>query len=89
VFALLLGVGTGYVRGYFTLGEVGEEVTVVIASGDSLSVVAAKLEAAGVVEHAGAFVLRTQSDGYSKQLKPGTYVLLRNQPTYTPSPKAT
>ena len=79
-FALLLGMGAGYTRGYFSGGEVGEEVTVVIASGDSLSTVAAKLEAAGVVEHAGAFVLRTESDGYSKQLKPGTYLLRRNQP---------
>ena len=80
VFALLLGMGAGYARGYFASGELGEEVTVVIASGDSLSTVAGKLEAAGVVEHAGAFVLRTQSDGYSKQLKPGTYLLRRNLP---------
>lgn len=80
VFALLLGLGAGYARGYFASGELGEEVTVVIASGDSLSTVAGKLEAAGVVEHAGAFVLRTESDGYSKQLKPGTYLLRRNQP---------
>lgn len=79
VFALLLGMGAGYVRGYFASGDPGEEVTVVIASGDSLSTVAGKLEAAGVVEHAGAFVLRTQADGYSTKLKPGTYLLRRNQ----------
>lgn len=78
--ALLLGVATGYVRGYFTGGEIGQEVTVVIASGDTLSAIATKLEEAGVVEHAGAFIVRVQKDGYSSQLKPGTYVLRENEP---------
>ncbi|MEZ5125654.1 MAG: endolytic transglycosylase MltG [Thermoleophilia bacterium] len=80
LFALLLGLATGYVRGYFAEGEAGEEVTVVIASGDSLSTIAGKLQEAGVVEHAGAFVIRAQRDGYSSQLKPGKYVLRKGQP---------
>lgn len=78
--ALLLGVATGYARGYFTGGEIGDEVTVVIAAGDTLSAIATKLEEAGVVEHAGAFIVRVQKDGYSSQLKPGTYVLRENEP---------
>lgn len=80
VLALALGVATGAVRGYFAVGEAGARVTVEIASGDSLNTIATRLEEAGVVEHAGAFILRAQSDGYSQQLKPGTYLLLENQP---------
>lgn len=80
ILALLFGVGAGYARGYFSSSAVGEEVTVVIAAGDSLSTIADKLEAAGVVEHAGAFVVRAKSDGYSSQLKAGTYRLRENEP---------
>ncbi len=80
VIALLVGVGAGYARGYFSSSAVGGEVTVVIASGDSLSTIADKLEAAGVVEHAGAFVVRAKSDGYSSQIKAGTYRLRENEP---------
>ena len=80
ILALLAGVGSGYARGYFSASAVGEEVTVVIAAGDSLSAIADKLEAAGVVEHAGAFVVRAKSDGYSSQLKAGTYRLRENEP---------
>lgn len=78
--AFILGLGTGYVRGYFAQGEVGAQVNVIVANGDSLSAIATKLQEAGVIEHAGAFILRVQSDGYSSQLKPGTYVLNANQP---------
>ncbi len=80
VFALLLGLATGYVRGYFAAGAVGDEVTVVVADGDSLSTIAGKLEKAGIIEHAGAFLVRVQTDGYSGELKPGTYVLRENEP---------
>ncbi len=80
VLALLLGLAVGYVRGYFSAGDVGQEVTVVVSPGDTLSAIATKLESAGVVEHAGAFVVRVQADGYASQLKPGTYALRENEP---------
>ena len=78
--AFILGLGTGYVRGYFTEGALGAEVSVKIVSGDSLNAIATKLQEAGVVEHTGAFMLRVQADGHASELKPGTYVLTENLP---------
>jgi UPF0755 protein len=78
--ALLLGLATGYVRGYFSSGEIGDEVVVVIEAGDTLNAIATKLEEAGVVRHAGAFMVRVQADGASGDLKPGTYALHVNEP---------
>lgn len=80
VFALVLGFATGYVRSYFASGEVGAPVTVVIERGDSLSTIASKLEQAGVIAHAGAFLVRVQGDGHSTELKPGVYALRQNEP---------
>jgi len=78
--AFVLGVGTGYARGYFSTGEVGDTVEVVVPQGASLSTIAAELEAKGVVKHARAFVIRAESDGYATKFKPGTYTFHQNEP---------
>jgi len=80
VLAFLAGVGTGYARGYFSTGDVGATVRVVIPSGASLSAIAAELEAKGVVKHARAFVIKAEGDGFATRFKPGTYTLHRNEP---------
>jgi UPF0755 protein len=53
---------------------------VVIPKGASLSEIAGDLQRAGVVHHAGAFVLKADGDGYGSRLQPGTYRLRRNEP---------
>ena len=78
--AFILGVGTGYARGYFSTGTVGGTVKVVVPVGATLSSIAAELEAKGVVKHARAFVIRAESDGYATKFKPGTYTFRRNEP---------
>lgn len=78
--AFVLGMGTGYARGYFATGAVGDEVTVVVPVGASLATIADRLAAKGVVKHARAFVIRAQSDGYSTKFKPGTYTFHQNEP---------
>ena len=80
VLAFVVGVGTGYARGYFATGEVGATVKVVIPDGASLSAIAAELESKGVVKHARAFVIKAEGDGYATRFKPGTYTLHRNEP---------
>jgi UPF0755 protein len=82
VLAFIVGLGVGYVRGYFapSTGAVGRMVTVVIPPGASLSAIAGKLEAKGVVRHARAFVIRAESDGDAAKFKPGTYRLHENEP---------
>jgi UPF0755 protein len=80
VFALILGLGTGYARGYFAAGKVGRQVTVVVPVGATLTSIAAELEAKGVVKHAGAFVMRAESDGYATRFMPGTYTFHQNEP---------
>ena len=82
VFAFIIGLGVGYARGYFapSSGATGREVTVTIPPGASLSAIAGKLEANGVVRHARAFVIRAESDGYATKIKPGTYRLHENEP---------
>ena len=80
VFAFILGLGTGYARGYFASGDVGRSVTVVVPEGATLSSIAAELEAKGVVKHARAFVIRAESDGYATKFKPGTYSFHQNEP---------
>ena len=80
VLAFVIGVGTGYARGYFSTGQVGGTVKVVIPNGASLSAIAAELEAKGVVKHARAFVIKAEGDGYATRFKPGTYTLHRNEP---------
>jgi len=80
VFAFVLGLGTGYARGYFASGAVGRKVTVVVPVGATLSSIASELEAKGVVKHARAFVIRAQSDGYASKFMPGTYTFHQNEP---------
>jgi UPF0755 protein len=80
VLAFGIGVATGYARGYFSTGAEGKAVTVVVPQGASLSAIADKLEAKGVVKHARAFVIQAQSDGYATKFKAGTYRLHVNEP---------
>lgn len=80
VFAFILGLGTGYARGYFASGDVGRRVTVVVPMGATLSSIASELEAKGVVKHARAFVIQAESDGYATKFMPGTYTFHQNEP---------
>jgi UPF0755 protein len=80
LLALILGLGAGYARAYFSDGEVGATVTVVVKEGENLSSIAAQLEEKGVVKHARAFVIRAESDGYSTRFMPGTYTFRVNEP---------
>jgi UPF0755 protein len=80
LFALILGLGTGYARGYFASGDLGRRVTVVVPVGATLSSIAAQLEAKGVVKHARAFVIHAESDGYATKFMPGTYTFHQNEP---------
>jgi len=79
VLAFILGLGVGYAQGYFASGDIGREVTVVVPTGATLSSIASKLEAKGVVKHARAFVIRAESDGYATKFMPGTYTLHENE----------
>jgi peptidoglycan lytic transglycosylase G len=79
-FAFILGLGVGYARGYFATGKEGPKVTVVIPNGASLNVIGQRLAAKGVVEHARAFVIHADSDGYATKFKPGIYRLHQNEP---------
>ena len=74
------GLVAGYVRDYLDWGEPGAVVSVTIPEGASLSDIGAILEEAGVVRHALAFVRKAESDGHSRDLKPGTYRLRVNEP---------
>ena len=80
VFTFILGLGTGYARGYFASGDVGRKVTVVVPVGATLSSIARELEAKGVVKHARAFVIRAESDGYATKFMPGAYTFHQNEP---------
>ena len=51
----------------------GRQVTVTVAEGDTLSVVADKLQEAGVVQSATAFKIETRVEGADTALKPGEY----------------
>lgn len=80
VLALIIGVGVGYVRSYFSDGEVGQTVSVVVPEGASLRAIAMLLEEEGVVKHARAFEIRADGDGYATRFMPGTYQLHVNEP---------
>jgi UPF0755 protein len=80
VFALVLGAGVGYARAYFSDGEVGQTVTVVVKEGSSLRSIAGQLEEKGVVKHARAFEIRADADGYATRFMPGTYAFHINEP---------
>jgi UPF0755 protein len=80
VLALVVGLGVGWARAYFSIGPEGRQVMVVIPAGATLSDIGSDLAAKGVVPHARSFVLRAQQDGYSTSFKPGMYVLHINQP---------
>lgn len=54
-------------------GDSGRRVTVTVAKGDTLSVVADKLQEAGVVQSATAFKIETRVEGVDTALKPGEY----------------
>ncbi len=70
----------GYARAYFSDGEVGSTVTVVVKEGSSLRVIATALEEKGVVKHARAFEIRADADGYATRFMPGTYAFHVNEP---------
>lgn len=80
VFALVIGAGVGYARAYFSDGEVGGTVTVVVEEGSSLRAIATELELQGVVKHARAFEIRAEADGYATRFMPGTYAFRVNEP---------
>ena len=80
ILALVIGAGVGYVRAYFSDGEVGATVTVVVKEGSSLQTIAAQLESKGVVKHARAFVIKADADGYATRFMPGTYMFHVNEP---------
>ncbi len=80
VFALVIGTGVGYARAYFSDGEVGGTVTVVVKEGSSLQGIADQLADKGVVKHARAFVIRADADGYATRFMPGTYTFRVNEP---------
>jgi UPF0755 protein len=80
VLALVLGAGVGYARAYFSDGEVGQTVTVVVKEGSTLRSIAAQLEEKGVVKHARAFEIRADADGYATRFMPGTYAFHVNEP---------
>jgi UPF0755 protein len=79
VVALVGIIGLGWFY-YFHTGPEGGPVTVSIPEGASLAMVAQILEQKHVVPRARAFQLRAQGDGYSAEIKPGTYRLRVNEP---------
>ncbi len=80
ILALIFGAGVGYARAYFSDGEVGGTVTVIVKEGSSLRGIAQQLEDAGVVKHARAFEIRADADGYATRFMPGTYSFRVNEP---------
>ena len=80
LLALVIGAGVGYARAYFSDGEVGGTVTVVVEEGSSLRAISAELEKQGVVKHARAFEIRADADGYATRFMPGTYTFHVNEP---------
>ena len=76
----MIGAGVGYARAYFSDGEVGGTVTVVVKEGSSLRAIATELEQQGVVKHARAFEIRAEADGYATRFMPGTYAFRVNEP---------
>ncbi len=68
------------VRPYFATGTPGDQVSVTVPKGATLSDVAALLEQAGVVKHATAFRIEAERAGHASDLKPGTYTLQVNEP---------
>lgn len=54
-------------------GSVGEPVTITVAEGDTLSVVADKLKEADVIKSATGFKLEARLQGGGTQIKPGEY----------------
>jgi UPF0755 protein len=59
-------------------GDGGEAIRVTIPKGASLTQIAKRLEAAGVIEDAGFFQLRARIEGHSGDLRPGSYELRRD-----------
>ena len=59
-------------------GDGGERIRVTIPRGSSLSQIADRLEAAGVIEDAGFFQLRARITGHSGDLRPGSYELRKD-----------
>jgi UPF0755 protein len=83
VCVALVGFGVvkavGAVRDYFARGALGPEVRVTVESGQTLSEIAATLEHAGVVRHAFPFTEYAKKVGHTTDLKPGVYVLHKNE----------
>lgn len=83
ILALIVGAGVGYARAYFSDGEVGGTVTVVVKEGSTLRGIAQQLEQKAVVKHARAFEIRADADGYATRFMPGTYTFRVNEPYET------
>ena len=84
----MIGAGVGYARAYFSDGEVGGTVTVVVKEGSSLRAIAAELEEKGVVKHARAFEIRADADGYATRFMPGTLRVPRQRALRRPGRQA-
>jgi len=69
----------GAMRDYFARGARGPEVRVTVKPGQTLADIAATLEQAGVVRQAFPFAEYAKNVGHTTDLKPGVYVLHKNE----------
>lgn len=73
--ALLLAVMVWFVGGWYTSGPLAKEAVFRVPDGSSLSSVAGKLEAEGVISSASAFKLRARLLGGDSTIKAGEFAL--------------
>lgn len=73
--ALLLAVMVWFVGGWYTSGPLAREAVFRVPDGSSLSSVAGKLEAEGVISSASAFKLRARLLGGDSTIKAGEFAL--------------
>lgn len=73
--ALLLVIAVWFVGGWYTSGPLAKEVAFRVPDGSSLSSVASKLEAEGIVSSASTFKLRARLLGGDSTIKAGEFAL--------------
>lgn len=73
--ALLLAIAVWFVGGWYTSGPLAKEVAFRVPDGSSLSSVASKLEAEGIVSSASTFKLRARLLGDDSTIKAGEFAL--------------
>ncbi len=73
--ALLLAIAVWFVGGWYTSGPLAKEVAFRVPDGSSLSSVASKLEAEGIVCSASTFKLRARLLGGDSTIKAGEFAL--------------